>query len=109
MGIIIGPNTRVLLQGITGTQGSFHARLMSKYGTKIVAGVTPRKGGMEVHGIPVYETAGEAVHKHDVNASIIFVPAPFAADANERAVQRGPWGSVEVGPGGLRGLPIGTP
>ena len=81
MGVIVGKDTRAVVQGITGTQGSFHTRLMLDYGTKIVAGMTPGKGGTEVHGVPVYDTVEEAVQKHNVNASIIFVPAPFAADA----------------------------
>jgi len=81
MGIIVGKDARAVVQGITGAQGSFHTRLMLDYGTKIVAGVTPGKGGLEVHGVPVYDTVKEAVQRHDANASIIFVPAPFAADA----------------------------
>jgi succinyl-CoA synthetase alpha subunit len=81
MGVIVGKDTRAVVQGITGTQGSFHTRLMLDYGTKIVAGVTPGKGGLEVHGVPVYDTVKEAVQRHDANASIIFVPAPYAADA----------------------------
>jgi succinyl-CoA synthetase alpha subunit len=81
LGIIINKNTRAIVQGITGTQGSFHAKLMLEYGTKIVAGVTPGKGGTEIHGVPVYDTVEEAKEKHSANASIIFVPAPFAADA----------------------------
>ena len=77
MGVIVGENTRVVVQGITGSQGSFHTRLMLEYGTKIVAGVTPGRRGTEVHGVPVYDTVKEAVQGHNVNASIIFVPAPF--------------------------------
>ncbi|MGQ9531037.1 MAG: succinate--CoA ligase subunit alpha [Candidatus Bathycorpusculaceae bacterium] len=89
MGIIIGKNTRVIVQGITGTQGSFHTKLMLEYGTKIVAGVTPGKGGTKVHGVPVYDTVEEAQEKHSANASIIFVPAPFAADATLEALENG--------------------
>lgn len=81
MGIIVGENTRALVQGITGAQGSFHTKLMLDYGTKIAAGVTPGKGGSEVYGVPVYDTVREAVRKHEVDASIIFVPARFALDA----------------------------
>lgn len=81
MGIIVGKDTRAVVQGITGTQGSFHTRLMLDYGTKIVAGVTPGKGGVKVLGVPVYDTVKEAVLRHDANTSIIFVPAPFAAEA----------------------------
>jgi len=80
MGVI---DARAVVQGITGAQGNFHTRLMLDYGTKIVAGVTPGKGGQEVHGVPVYDTVKEAVQRHGANASIIFVPAPFAADATE--------------------------
>jgi succinyl-CoA synthetase alpha subunit len=89
MGIIVDENTRVLVQGITGTQGSLHTRLMLKYGTNIVAGVTPGKGGTEVQGVPVYDTVKEARENHSSNASIIFVPAPFAADAAFEAVDGG--------------------
>ena len=81
MGIIIGKNTRAIVQNITGTQGSFHTKLMMDYGTKIVAGVTPGKGGTILNGVPVYDTVEEAQLKYSANASIIFVPAPFAADA----------------------------
>jgi len=81
MGIIVGKGTRAMVQGITGTQGSFHTRLMLDYKTKIVAGVTPGKSGMEVHGVPVHDTVKSAVQEYDANASIIFVPAPFAAEA----------------------------
>jgi succinyl-CoA synthetase alpha subunit len=89
MGIIIDKNTRAIVWGITGNQGSFHTKLMLDYGTKIVAGVTPGKGGMQVHGIPVYDTGEEAKGKHVANASIIFVPAPFAADAALEALENG--------------------
>ncbi len=81
MGILVGKGTRVLVQGITGAQGSFHTKLMLEYGTKIVAGVTPGKGGTEVQGVPVFDTAEEATDRFKANASIIFVPAPFAKDA----------------------------
>jgi len=81
MGIIINKNTKAIVQGITGTQGTFHTKLMLEYGTKIVAGVTPGKGGTQVLGVPVYDTVKEALEKHEANASIIFVPAPFAADS----------------------------
>jgi succinyl-CoA synthetase alpha subunit len=89
MGIIIDEKTRAIVQGITGTQGSLHTRLMLEYRTKIVAGVTPGKGGANVHGIPVYDTVEEAQEKHAVNASIIFVPAPFAVDAALEAIDGG--------------------
>jgi succinyl-CoA synthetase alpha subunit len=89
LGIIIGKNTRAIVQGITGTQGSFHTKLMLEYGTKIVAGTSPGKGGVQIHGIPVYDTVEEAKEKHSANASIIFVPAPFAADAALEALENG--------------------
>jgi succinyl-CoA synthetase alpha subunit len=89
LGIIIDKNTRAIVQGITGTQGSFHTKLMLEYGTKIVAGVTPGKGETQIHGVPVYDTVEEAIEKHSANASIIFVPAPFAADATLEALENG--------------------
>ena len=89
MAILVGRNTRVLVQGITGTQGMFHAKLMLEYGTKITAGVTPGKGGTSVHGVPVYDTVSEAVDAHRIDASIVFVPAPFAKDAILEEVDSG--------------------
>ena len=79
--IILNENTKCLVQGITGKQGQFHTEQMMKYNTKIVAGVTPGKGGQEVCGVPVFDSIEEAKENVDVNASIIFVPAPFAKDA----------------------------
>jgi len=81
MAILIGKNTTAIVQGITGSQGSYHTKLMLEYGTKIVAGVTPGKGGTEVHGVPVFDTVEEAMSRFNANASIIFVPAPSAKDA----------------------------
>ena len=89
MGIIVNKNTRAIVQGITGTQGSFHTEFMLEYGTKIVAGTTPGKGGTQIHDIPVYDTVEESIEKHSPNASIIFVPAPFAADAALEALENG--------------------
>jgi succinyl-CoA synthetase alpha subunit len=89
VGIIIGKNTRAIVHGITGTQGSFHTQLMIEYGTKIVAGVTPGKGGTQFQGIQVYDTVKEAKEKHSANASIIFVPAAFAADSALEALESG--------------------
>lgn len=89
MGIIIDKNTRAIVQGITGTQGSFHTKLMLEYGTQIVAGMTPGKGGTQIHGVPTYDTVEEAQQKHAANASIIFVPAPFAADSALEALENG--------------------
>ncbi len=87
--ILVDKNTRVLVQGITGREGSFHARQMLDYGTNIVAGVTPGKGGQEVHGVPVYNSVKEALAHHEVDASIIFVPAAAAADAALEAAHAG--------------------
>jgi len=87
VGIFVNKQTKAIVQGITGTQGSFHTKLMLEYRTNIIAGVTPGKSGTEVHGIPVYDTVEEATRKHDANASIIFVPAPFAADAALEALE----------------------
>lgn len=81
MSILIDENTRVVVQGITGRDGSFHARQMLNYGTKVVAGVTPGKGGLEAEGVPVYNGVREAVEKEGANTSVIFVPAKFATDA----------------------------
>ena len=86
MGIIIGDGTRAIVQGITGKQGSYHTKLMLTYGTKIVAGVVPGKGGTKVHGVPVYDTVKETVEAYMPNVSIIFVPAPFAQDAVLEAI-----------------------
>jgi succinyl-CoA synthetase alpha subunit len=86
---MVGRDTCAIVQGITGTQGSFHTKLMLEYGTKIVAGVTPGKGGIEIHGVPVYDTVEAALENYSVNASIIFVPAPFAAEAALEAVENG--------------------
>lgn len=83
---LIGKETRVVVQGITGSQGSFHSQLMKKYGTKVVAGVTPGRGGQKVDGTPVYDTIVEAKEAHRIDASIIFVPAPFALDAALEAI-----------------------
>ena len=86
MTIFIDLNTRVIVQGITGRQGTFHTKRMIEYGTKVVAGVTPGKGGQEVHGIPVYNTVKDAVEDTDATASIIFVPAKYATDAVLEAI-----------------------
>ncbi|MDK2790386.1 MAG: succinyl-CoA synthetase alpha subunit [Methanothermococcus sp.] len=87
--ILLDENTRAIVQGITGKQGKFHTKQMLECGTNIVAGVTPGKKGEEVYGIPVYDTVAEAVEKHDANASVIFVPAPFAKDAALEAIDAG--------------------
>jgi succinyl-CoA synthetase alpha subunit len=79
--ILVDRSTRLIVQGITGREGSFHAQQMLDYGTKVVAGVTPGKGGSEHLGVPVFHTVAEAVKATRANASVIFVPPPFAADA----------------------------
>ena len=86
MAIFIDSNTKVIVQGITGRQGTFHTKRMIEYGTKVVAGVTPGKGGQEVHGIPVYNTVKDAVEDTNATASIIFVPAKYAIDAVLEAI-----------------------
>jgi len=89
MAILVGSGTKAIVQNITGSQGTFHTKLMLGYGTKIVGGVTPGKGGRQVEGVPVFDTVNEAVSKTGANASIIFVPAPFARDATLEAVSHG--------------------
>ncbi len=89
MSILVNKNTRVLVQGITGKEGSFHASACKAYGTKVVAGVTPGKGGTDFEGIPVFDTVEEAVEKTGADVSLIFVPPPFAADAIMEAAQAG--------------------
>lgn len=81
MSILVNRDTRLLVQGITGRDGSFHARGMLEYGTKVVGGVTPGKGGQDIHGIPVFNTVKEAVAGTGANATVIYVPARFAAGA----------------------------
>jgi succinyl-CoA synthetase alpha subunit len=81
MSILVDGNTKVVVQGITGAAGSFHAKACKAYGTRVVAGVTPGKGGAEVEGIPVFDTVRAAVQATGATASLIFVPPPFAADA----------------------------
>ncbi|HDY66742.1 hypothetical protein LCGC14_1036910 [marine sediment metagenome] len=89
MSILINKDTKVICQGITGNSGRFHTRHMLEYGTKILAGVTPGKGGSQVYGIPVFDSVKEAVEKTECDTSIIYVPAPFAADAIIEAVEAG--------------------
>ena len=87
MGILINSDTRILVQGITGNQGKYHAKLMREYGTQVVAGTSPGKGGEVIDGIPVYDTVVEAHEKNAFDTSIIFVPAPFAAEAALEALE----------------------
>jgi succinyl-CoA synthetase alpha subunit len=87
--ILINKSTRVVVQGITGKEGSFHATQCKAYGTQMVAGVTPGKAGQEVEGIPVFNTVRDAVEKTQCDTSLIFVPPPFAADAILEAADAG--------------------
>ncbi len=89
MSILINKDTKVICQGITGTHGAFHTKQMVAYGTRMVGGVTPGKGGTDVEGVPVFDTVEEAVRETEANASVIYVPAPFAADAIVEAVDSG--------------------
>lgn len=103
MAILVGKETRVLVQGITGREGEFHTRLMLDYGTKIVAGVTPGRGGKEIHGVPVFNSVQEATDAvGGVDVSILFVPAPFAADAILEALEAGVKGVVII----TEGIPV---
>ncbi len=86
MAILVGAQTRLLVQGITGYQGAFHTGLMLEAGTQVVAGVTPGKGGSQTHGVPVFDTVEEAVRETGANACVIFVPARFARDAALEAI-----------------------
>ncbi len=89
MSIIVDKHTRVVVQGITGNEGAFHTRQMVEYGTEVVGGVTPGKGSQKFDGIPVFNTVKAAVDATGANASAIFVPPPFAADAILEAVEAG--------------------
>jgi succinyl-CoA synthetase alpha subunit len=90
LAVLVDRSTKVLVQGITGREGSFHTEAMIRYGTKVVAGVTPGKGGSSVHGVPVYDSVEEAMRAHpEINASIVFVPARFAPDAVYEAIDAG--------------------
>jgi succinyl-CoA synthetase alpha subunit len=89
MSILVNNDTKVICQGITGSHGAFHTKQMVAYGTKMVGGVTPGKGGTDVEGVPVFDTVEDAVKETGANASVIYVPAPFAADAIVEAVDSG--------------------
>jgi succinyl-CoA synthetase alpha subunit len=93
--ILVNKNTRVVVQGITGKEGSFHATQCKAYGTKVVAGVTPGKAGQDVEGIPVFNTVRDAVQKEQADTSLIFVPPPFCADA-----------ILEAADAGVKGIPV---
>lgn len=89
MSILIDQNTKLIVQGITGREGSFHTEQMLEYGTNVVAGVTPGKGGQEVHSIPVFNTVKEAMDKTGANATVVFVPARFMKDSVLEAIDAG--------------------
>ena len=89
MSILIDKNTRLIVQGITGRDGAFHTQQMIAYGTNVVGGVTPGKGGSAMHGVPVFDSVAEAIEATKANASVIYVPAPFAADAIHEAADAG--------------------
>jgi succinyl-CoA synthetase alpha subunit len=87
MSVLVNKNTKVICQGFTGSQGTFHSEQAIAYGTKMVGGVTPGKGGSEHLGLPVFDTVSDAKEKTDANASVIYVPPPFAADAILEAIE----------------------
>jgi len=89
MSILVNSDTRIVVQGITGREGTFHTKQCVEYGSKVVAGVTPGKGGQEVDGIPVYNTVATAVEKEGANAALIFVPPAFCGDAILEAAEAG--------------------
>ncbi|HSI03797.1 MAG TPA: succinate--CoA ligase subunit alpha, partial [Myxococcota bacterium] len=90
MSVLVDKNTRLLIQGITGQAGSFHAKQMIEYGTNVVAGVTPGKGGEKFESkVPLFDTVAEAVKQTGANATVIYVPPPFAADAIMEAAEAG--------------------
>ncbi len=89
MAILVDNDTRLVVQGLTGSEGRFHGLRNRAYGTNLVAGVTPGKGGQDVEGVPIFDTVEQAVRMCDANTSMVFVPAPFAADAIYEAVDAG--------------------
>jgi succinyl-CoA synthetase alpha subunit len=89
MSILVGKDTRLIVQGITGREGGFHTQQMLEYGTPLVGGVTPGRGGSDFHGLPVFDSVAEAVERTGANTSIIFVPPPFAGDAMVEAAAAG--------------------
>src|SRR3954452_21615117 len=89
MAILVGKQTKVLVQGLTGSQGTFHAKQMREYGTNVVGGVTPGKGGTTHEGFPVFDTVREAREKTGANATVIYVPPPGGADAILEAASAG--------------------
>lgn len=102
MGILVGNHTRLIVQGITGREGGFHTQQMIEYGTQVVGGVTPGRGGETAFGVPVFNTVKEAVRETGANTSIVFVPAAFAADAIIEAADSG----VELVVAITEGIPV---
>ena len=88
MSVLVGKDTKLIVQGITGSAGTFHAKQMREYGTNVVGGVTPGKGGLVHEGFPVFDTVADAVKKTGANATVIYVPPPGAADAILEAAAR---------------------
>jgi succinyl-CoA synthetase alpha subunit len=89
MAVLVDSDTRLVVQGLTGSEGRFHGLRNRDYGTQVVAGVTPGKGGQDVEGIPVFDTVADSVRETDANTAMVFVPAPFAADAMYEAIDAG--------------------
>jgi len=89
MAVLLDENSKVVVQGVTGHQGQFHTKAMLDFGTKVVAGVTPGKGGEKVHGVPVFDSVQEATTAMNANTSIVFVPAPFTKDAVIESIEAG--------------------
>ena len=81
MSVLVSKNSKIIVQGFTGTEGTFHATQMIEYGTRVIGGVTPGKGGQAVEGIPVFNTFHNAVEETGANTAMVFVPAAFAADS----------------------------
>ena len=112
MTIIVGEETRLVVSGLTGREGSFHGLRNREYGTDLVAGVTPKKGGQDVEGVPIFDTVKEAVDEAGANTSMVFVPARFAAASINEAIDAGraPWSrSPRASPSTTCCLPTGRP